>query len=86
MDPILTSLPESLLRLVEDQLSNNDVSPDEELLGHFVGSGLTEIQARQALSYRNQYLTYIYLDGFTPIRKAGEALRYNAHSQQFEPI
>jgi hypothetical protein len=86
MDPILTSLPDSLLRLVEDQLSNNDVSPDEELLEHFVGSGLTEIQARHVLSYHDQYLTYIYLDGFTPIRLGSEAFRYNPRSRQFEPI
>lgn len=85
MDPILTSLPDSLLRFVEVQLSNNEVSADKELLRHFVGSGLTEIQARQALSYRDQYLTHIYRDGFTPIRKGTGALRYNAHSRQFEP-
>jgi hypothetical protein len=85
MDPILTSLPDSLLRLVEDELSNNEVSADKELLDHFVGSGLTEMQARQALSYRDQYLTHIYLDGFTPIRLGSEALRYNPRSRQFEP-
>lgn len=84
MDPIFTSLPDSLLRFIEDQLSNSEVSPDEELLEHFVESGLTEIQARQALSYRDQYLAHIYLDGFTPIRKGSEALRYNPHSRQFE--
>ncbi|MAY01378.1 MAG: hypothetical protein CMQ38_00195 [Gammaproteobacteria bacterium] len=84
MDPILTSLPESLLRLVEDQLSNNDVSPDEELLDHFICSGLTEAQARQALTYRGQYLVNIYLDGFTPIRKADKAMRFNPVSRQFE--
>lgn len=86
MDPILTSLPDSLLRLVEDQLSNNENSPDEELLEHFLESGLTEIEARHALSYRDQYLTYIYLDGFTPIRLGKEALRYNPYTRQFEPI
>lgn len=86
MDPILTSLSDSLLRFVEDQLSNNEVSPDAELLEHFVDSGLTEIEARQALSYRDQYLTHIYRDGFTPIRLGSEAHRYNPHSRQFEPI
>jgi hypothetical protein len=85
MDPILTSLPDSLLRFVEDQLSNNESSPDEELLEHFLSSGLTEIQARQTLSYRDQYLAHIYLDGFTPIRLGSEALRYNPQSRQFEP-
>lgn len=85
MDPILTSLPEPELRLVEDQLSNNEVSSDEELLHHFVGSGLTEEQARQALTYRDQYLANLYLDGFTPIHKGSEALRFNPYSRQFEP-
>jgi len=50
MDPILASLPASLLSFVEDQLSNNDVSPDEELLDHFIANGLTDEQARQALT------------------------------------
>ena len=86
MDPILASLPGSLLRLIEDQLSNSEDSSDEELLTHFVSSGLTEIEARQALSYRNQYLTHIYLDGFTPIRKGREALCYNPHGRQFGPV
>lgn len=85
MDPILASLPDSLLRLIEDQLSNNELSSHEELLEHFIGSGITEAQARRALTYRDQYLANIYLDGFTPIRKESEALRYNAHSRRFEP-
>ena len=86
MDPILTSLPDSILRLIEGELSNNESSADEELLEHFVGSGgLTEAQARQALTYRDQYLANIYLDGFTPIRKGTGARRFNPHSRQFEP-
>lgn len=48
MDPILAALPASLLRLVEDQLSNNDVSSDDEPLDHFISDGLTEEQARRA--------------------------------------
>ncbi|MGH8302756.1 MAG: hypothetical protein ACRET5_14955 [Steroidobacteraceae bacterium] len=86
MDPILASLPDSLLRHIEDQLSNNELSSHEELLEHFIGGALTEAQARHALTYRDQYLTNIYLDGFTPIRKASEALRYHAHSRRFEPV
>ena len=85
MDPNLASLPEPLLRLVEDQLSNNEVSSDEELLDHFVSSGLTEAQARQALVYRSRYLCNIYREGFTPILKGNEALRFNPYSRQFEP-
>ena len=86
MDSILASLPDSLLRLIEDQLSNNEVSSDEELRDYFIDSGLTEGQARQALTFRGQYLGNIYLDGFTPIRLGNEALRYNPCSQRFEPV
>jgi hypothetical protein len=38
-------------------------------LDHFVGNGLTEAQARQALAYRDLCSANIYLDGFTPIVK-----------------
>jgi hypothetical protein len=85
MDSILASLSVSSLHLVEDQLSNNEVSSDEELLDYFISNGLTEVQARQALTYRNRYLTNIYLDGFTPILKGAQALRYNPYRRQFEP-
>ncbi|MCV6328287.1 hypothetical protein, partial [Pseudomonas aeruginosa] len=67
MDPILAALPASLLKLVEGSLSNDEVSSDEEMQEYFISNGLTEEQARQALTYRDQYLNNIYLDGFTPI-------------------
>jgi len=85
MDPILAALPPSLLAFVEGQLSNDEVSSDEEMLQHFIHNNLTEEQARQALTYRDQYLNNIYLDGFTPITSADEALRFNPHTRQFEP-
>ena len=85
MDSILTTLPADLLRFVEDQLSNCDVCSDEELRDHFIDNGLTEAQATQALTYREQYLQHIYLEGFTPIRTGAQALRFNPHSRQFEP-
>lgn len=67
-------------------MSNNEVSSDDELLGHFIENGLTEAQARQALTYRDLYVSHIYLDGFTPICMGTQALRYNPHSRQFEPV
>lgn len=85
MDSILTTLPADLLRFVEDQLSNCDVCSDEELRDHFIDNGLTEAQATQALTYREQYLQLIYLEGFTPIRAGAQALHFNPHSRQFEP-
>ena len=85
MDPILAALSPSLLALVEGSLSNDEVSSDEEMLEYFINNGLTEEQARQALTYRDQYLNNIYLDGFTPITAADEALHFNPHTRQFEP-
>lgn len=85
MDPILAALPASLLKLVEGSLSNDEVSSDEEMLGYFIDNGLTEEQARQALTYRDQYLNNIYLDGFTPITAVDEARHFNPHTRQFEP-
>jgi hypothetical protein len=86
MDAILLSLSAQTLRFVEDQLSNNEVSSDAELLDHLIANGLTEKQARRALSYRRLYLLHLYLDGFTPIRKGAQALRYNPSNRQFEPV
>ncbi|MBN0350633.1 hypothetical protein JTM62_35045, partial [Pseudomonas aeruginosa] len=63
MDPILAALPASLLKLVEGSLSHDEVSSDEEMQEYFISNGLTEEQARQALTYRDQYLNNIYLDG-----------------------
>ncbi|MGU1062160.1 hypothetical protein ACSEPQ_04710 [Pseudomonas aeruginosa] len=80
MDPILAALPPSLRSFVEGQLSN-----DEEMLEHFIDNGLTEEQARQALTYRDLYLNNLYLDGFTPICAGVEALRFNPHTRRFEP-
>jgi hypothetical protein len=86
MDPILSSLSPDALRFVEDQLSNDESSPDHELFEHFVINGLTDEQARQAMTYRARYLGNIYLNGFTPIRKGAHARRYNPHSGRFEPV
>lgn len=84
MDPILAALSPSLLALVEGSLSNDEVSSDEEMLEYFISNGLTEEQARQALTYRDQYLNNIYLDGFTPITAVDEVLHFNPHTRQFE--
>ncbi|HCF2456869.1 TPA: hypothetical protein NIA41_000424 [Pseudomonas aeruginosa] len=85
MDPILAALPPALLKLVEGSLSNDEVSSDEEMLAYFIGTGLTEDQARQALTYRDQYLNNIYLEGFTPITSVDEAIHFNPYTRQFEP-
>ena len=86
MDAILSSISIAALRLVEDVLSNDESSSDEELLDYFIANGLTEAQARQALTNRSQYLCNLYLSGSTPILKGAKALRYNPHSGLFEQV
>jgi hypothetical protein len=81
----LPSLPDDLLRMVEDQLSNDESSDDEEMIAFFVEKGLTGEQAAQALTYRQRYLINIYRNGFTPIRNHGVILRFNPSAGDFEP-
>lgn len=84
MDTPLSSLSVAALGFVEDQLYNNDVSSDAELLDHFIRHDLTLIQAWQALTYRDLYLCNIYLEGFTPILKGANALRFNPYTRRYE--
>ncbi len=86
MDSILSSITIAMLRMVEEQLSNDEFSSDQELIDQFTTNGLTSAQAQQALTYRSSYLRHIYLDGFTPILKGEQALRFNPESRQFEPV
>ncbi|MGE0371796.1 MAG: hypothetical protein AB7Q01_07900 [Gammaproteobacteria bacterium] len=86
MDAILSSISIAALRLVEDVLSNDESSSDDELLDYFIANGLTEPQARQALTYRSQYLCNLFLSGHTPILKGAQALRYNPHRGLFEQM
>ncbi|MGH8083455.1 MAG: hypothetical protein ACREP7_22955 [Lysobacter sp.] len=81
-DPLLATLPETLLDLVEDQLSNNESSEDDELRDYFIDSGLSREQAERALSYRNAYM-HLYFGEATPIR-TGAAVRYTPTSGDFE--
>ena len=83
MDLILAALSPSLLALVEGSLSNDEVSSDEEMLEYFISNGLTEAQARQALTYPAHYLNVLSRDGFTPITAVDEALHFDPHSRQF---
>src|SRR5690606_13805676 len=82
---ILAALPPSLLKLVEGRLSNDEVSSDEEMQEYFISNCLTEEQARQALTYRDQYFNNLYLYDITPITALDDALHFNPHNRQFEP-
>lgn len=71
MDSLLSGLPDLVLRFIEDQLSNDHDSDDEDLLALFQVIGLSDAQARRALSYRAQYRGTAYLNGSSPIRGQG---------------
>jgi hypothetical protein len=66
----LRALSNELVSLVEDQLTQNEVSCDEELRNYFAACGLTEGQAIEALTYRDLYLIHSYANGETPIRNS----------------
>jgi hypothetical protein len=52
---------------IEDQLSNNEVSSDEEMREYFIAGGLTAEQADCVLSHRLAYLDQIYFIGQGPL-------------------
>jgi len=52
---------------VEDQLSNDEMSSDEELLDYFVSNGLSIPQARDLVTHRQDYLLNIYRIGEGPL-------------------
>jgi hypothetical protein len=83
-DPIFSMLSASTLRIVENQLSNNEGADDEALRRFFVEIGLSEMQAARALRYRSLYLQHTFLEGHTPILKGKNALRLNPKCAQFE--
>ena len=84
IDPILGDITVQQLALVEDQLTNNEDSPDEELLALFIESGMTEAQGKQALTYRTRYRLNMYLSGSTPILAGDDAYRFNPHAGAYE--
>jgi hypothetical protein len=81
VDSILSALSADQLRLVEDQLSNNEVSDNEELEAFFMESGLTQIQAIRALKYRDLYLHHFFMFDRTPIREGGYALAFDPKTE-----
>ncbi len=52
---------------VEDILSNDENSTDDELVEYFIGNGLTANQAEVVLNHRDDYLLNIYLTGHGPL-------------------
>ncbi|WP_295040931.1 hypothetical protein [Salinicola sp.] len=85
MEPVFSALTETQLQTIEDLLANDESSSDEELIEFFISEGIPEASARQALTYRDRYLTTIYLDGHTPIRLERDVWRYDPYSRRFVP-
>lgn len=85
MEPAFSALSETQLHTIEDLLTNDEASSDEELIEFFISEGISEIPARQALAYRDRYLTTIYLNGHTPIRLERDVWRYDPQSRRFVP-
>ena len=85
-DSMFSSLSEHVLSFVEDQLSNNSVSSDEDLHARFTEHGLSQAQALQALRYRTLYQKYTFHKDHTPIRKNKHALRFNRDRMEYELV
>lgn len=85
METAFSDLSNAVLWFIEDQLSNNEDADESELKACFIQEGLSPEQADQALSYRDRYLSNIYVEGLTPIRHGAAARRYNPRTGQIEP-
>lgn len=71
MNAIFASLTPEILSSVEDQLSNNEVSCDEEMVDFFIEElSLSLEQAEAAVALRSQYLQTIFLAGQGPLHEA----------------
>lgn len=54
---------------IEDVLSNDEESSDEELRMYFVANGLADEQAQAVLVHRQDYLLNIYFVGQGPLHE-----------------
>ncbi|WP_438299558.1 hypothetical protein [Pseudomonas sp. NMS19W] len=71
MNVIFNNLSAKTLANVEDHLSNNEVSTDEELIDLFIEDlGLTLDQAEAAVRLRDQYRIQIFLVGHGPLHQS----------------
>ena len=84
-DPMLASLSEHDLAVVEHQLSD-DTTSDEALHASFTARGLSEAQAIQALRYRDLYRLHTFHKDHTPIRKNKHALCLNRDRMEYELV
>lgn len=81
-DELLAALDARILDAVEDMLSNDESSTDAELAQFLMDIGLTEAQAKRAVSYRDVYRLNLWVGECTPIR-SGVGLRHEYETGQF---
>lgn len=55
------------IRWIEQVLSNDENSTDQELIAYFQANGLTAQQAMDVVSHRDAYLNDIVFDGQGPL-------------------
>ncbi|WP_353980915.1 hypothetical protein [Salinicola endophyticus] len=82
---VFADLSEQQLFNIEDVLSNDEVSSDEELVDYFIEEGIPADAAKEAVAYRDRYLLNIYKAGHGPIREDRETLRYDPYQGAFVP-
>lgn len=70
MNATFSNLSHQTLSTIEDHLSNNEVSTDEELVDLFIEElELTLDQAEAAVRLRDQYRIQIFLAGHGPLHQ-----------------
>lgn len=85
MNPIFNTLATAILDNVEDQLTNNEVSTDEELWDFFIEElDLTAEQADAAVALRPRYLGHIFLIGQSPLYQ-DKTVSFDPKDKAFKP-
>lgn len=70
MNPFFKGVPDDYLYFVEDSLTNDNESTDEELVEYFIGEFyLTSEQADAAVGLRSQYLSQRFQEGHGPLHR-----------------
>ena len=62
------NLTNKQVEFIEETFSNNEVSPDEELVELFVEDGIEKEAAEKLMEFRQSYLLNIFIGNDTPIR------------------
>lgn len=83
MNALFSTLSQQTMRSIEDHLSNNEVSTDEELVDLFIEElELTLDQAEAAVQLRDQYRMQIFLEGHGPLHQQ-EAVVFDPVTKTF---